>query len=101
PGRRHVVVDPPADILLPGLAPVAPPRVLLGTRVEPPKRVDIAEMVERVRQPRALLRREARILLVAAPIPDVDVLMRHVPVAAKEHFPPRPPELHEAIARAA
>src|SRR5512147_2944689 len=43
--RGDLVVDAPADVLRPGLAPVRPPGVLLGTRVDAPEDVDEPELV--------------------------------------------------------
>src|SRR5688572_8510877 len=84
-GRRgDLVVDAPADILLPGLSPVRPPGVLVRLGVQEPEDVDIAKLVEHLREPRALLRQEAGVLLVALPIPEVDLLVGDVPVAAQD-----------------
>ena len=41
-----MVVQPPADVLGPGLAAIAPPGVLLGVRVEGAKDVDQAALGE-------------------------------------------------------
>src|SRR6516165_10014923 len=38
-GSRDLIVDPPADILRPGLAAIRPPRVLLGPRVDAPEHI--------------------------------------------------------------
>src|SRR4051812_15827891 len=84
--RRDLVVDAPADVLRPGLAAVGPPGVLIGLRVEAAEDVDIAQLVEHARQPGALLRQEARVLLVGLPVAQVDLPVRDVPVAAKDEF---------------
>src|SRR2546423_184108 len=62
--RRHLVVDAPADVLLPGLAAVRPPGVVLRVRIEPAEDVDEADLVEHVREPGALLGGEAGVPLV-------------------------------------
>ena len=54
PRRRDLVVDPPSDVLRPGLAPVRPPRVLVGPGIDAPKHVDETELVEYAREPIAL-----------------------------------------------
>src|SRR6185436_16832069 len=50
--------------------------------------VDEAEFVEHLGQPRAFLRQETGILLVAAPVAKVDRLVRDVPVAAQHDLAP-------------
>src|SRR6266850_3011421 len=84
--RGDLVVDAPADVLRPGLAAVRPPGVLVGLAVDAPENVDEADLVEDVRQPGALLRQEARVLLIRFPVPEVDLLVRDVPVAAQDDF---------------
>src|SRR5712671_5188755 len=85
-GRRDLVVDPPADVLRPALAAVGPPGVLVRLGVDAAEDVDEADLVEHLREPRALLRQEARILLVRAPVAQVYFLVRDVPVAAQNDF---------------
>src|SRR5436190_5905933 len=94
-GRREVVVEPPADVLRPRLAAVAPPGVLLGMRVERAEDVDEAELLEQARHPGALLGQEAAVLAVALPVPEVDLLVRDVDVADDDHLP-LPAELFQA-----
>src|SRR6185295_672979 len=84
--RGDLVVDAPADVLLPGLAAVRPPGVLVGLLVQLAEHIDEAELVEHLRQPGALLGQEARILLVGAPVLQVDFLVRDVPVAAQDEL---------------
>ena len=48
--------------------------------------VDKAHFVEDARQPRALFRQEAGILLVALPVFQVDFMVGDIPVAADDHF---------------
>src|SRR5690242_947049 len=85
-GRRDLVVDAPADVLLPRLAAVRPPCVLLGALVQPPEHVDVAELVEHLAQPGALLRQKAGVLLVGLPVAQVDLPVGDVPVAAQDHL---------------
>src|SRR5258708_2739354 len=82
--RGDLVVDAPADVLRPGLAAVRPPGVLVGLVVDPPENVDEADLVEHAREPGALLGEKARVLLVGAPVPEVDLVVRDVPVAAQD-----------------
>src|SRR5204862_4666673 len=94
-GRRDLVVDAPADVLRPRLPAIRPPRVLPGSRVDTPEHVDEAELVEHVREPRALFRQEAGILLVAAPVAQINRLMSDVPIAAQHDFPAARDELRK------
>src|SRR5215210_6878218 len=87
-GRCDLVVDSPADVFLVCLAAVRPPRVLVGLRIETTEHVDVAELVEHLGEPSALLRQEARVLLVGFPVPEVDLLVRDVPVAAQDELVP-------------
>src|SRR5690349_20425759 len=82
PRRGDLVVDAPADVLLPRLAAVGPPGVLLGSCVDGAEHVDEADLVEHAREPGALLGQETRVLMVRAPVLQVDLLVRDVPVAA-------------------
>src|SRR5438067_7173712 len=81
-----LVVEPPADILGPGLAAIGPPRVLVGLFVQPPEDVDEADLIEHPAEPGALLGQEAGVLLVRAPVAQIDLLVRDVPVAAQDEF---------------
>src|SRR5262249_22961322 len=78
-----------ADILLPRLAAVRPPGVLLRTGIDAAEHVDPADVVEGLREPGALLGKESRVLAVAAPVLEVDLLVRDVPVAAEHELAPR------------
>src|SRR4030095_3160616 len=81
-----LVVDAPAHVVRPRFAPVGPPRVLLRARIDFAEDVDEAQVVEYACQPRAFLRQKAGILLVAAPVLQIDRLMGDVPVAAQDDF---------------
>src|SRR5512135_1641634 len=94
-GRGDLVVDAPADVLRPGLAAVRPPGVLLGLLVQAPEHVDEPDVIEHLGEPGALLGQEAGVLLVRAPVPQVYLLVRDVPVAAQDDFAPAAPELPE------
>ena len=52
------------------------------------KRVPPAEFIEQQVEPGALLGQEARVLLVAAPVLDIDVLVGDVDVAADDPLAP-------------
>src|SRR3954467_1348762 len=80
--RRDLVVDAPAHVLRPGLAAVRPPGVMARPGVQPAEDVDETDLVEHMREPGALLGREARVPLVRAPVGEVDLAVRDVPVAA-------------------
>src|SRR5688572_17846195 len=84
--RGDLVVDAPADVLLPRLAAVRPPRVLIGLVVQLAEHIDETQLVEDARQPCALLGQEAGVLLVGAPVPEIDLPVRDVPVAAQDDF---------------
>src|SRR5438034_2973351 len=86
--RRDLVVDAPAHVLLPGLAAVRPPGVLLRPRVDAAEHVDPAHFVEYVGEPCPFLGEEARVLAVSAPVLKVDFLVRDVPVAADNELAP-------------
>src|SRR5215467_12762975 len=88
PGRRDLVVDAPADVLRPGLAAVRPPGVLPRPRVDAAEHVHPAGVVEGRGEPGALLGQEPRVLAVAAPVLEVDLLVRDVPVAAEHELAP-------------
>src|SRR3954469_25324304 len=84
--RRHLVVDAPPHILRPRLAAIRPPGVMAGVRVELAEHVDEADLVEHMREPGSLFGREARVLLIGAPVRKVDLLVGDVPVAAQDDF---------------
>src|SRR5262249_1674822 len=56
--RRDLVVDAPADVLLPRLAAVRPPGVLPGPRVDAAEHVHPADAIEGLAEPGALLGQE-------------------------------------------
>src|SRR5574341_1563506 len=85
-GRGDLVVDAPAHVLLPRLATIGPPGVLVGLVVQAPEDVDEAQLVEYAREPLALFGQEARVLLIGAPVPQVDLLLRDIPVSAQDEF---------------
>src|SRR5688572_23192824 len=83
PRSGDLVVDAPAHVLGASLAEIRPPRVAIGARVEHAEDVHEAMRLEEPREPLALLVGEAGAAAVGAPVPDVDLLVRHVPVAAE------------------
>src|SRR6267378_3777360 len=85
-GRGELIIDAPSHVLGPGLAAVGPPGVLLRFLVEAAENVHVAELVEHPRKPLALLWQEAGVLLVGAPVLEVDLLVRDIPVAAEYDF---------------
>src|SRR5213075_1125093 len=85
---RDLVVDPPSDVLCPRLPAVRPPRVAIRARINPAEDIDEPELVEHAREPRTLLGQEAGILLIAAPVPEIDLAVRDVPVAAEDDLSP-------------
>jgi hypothetical protein len=84
--RGDLVVDAPADVLRPRLAEVRPPGVSIRPRVEDAEDVHEAVRLEDVRQPLALLVGEPGAAPIGAPVPEVDLLVRHVPVAAEHEL---------------
>jgi hypothetical protein len=88
--RGDLVVDAPPDILSPGLAAIRPPGIGLagGFRIEVAVGVDVADLLENLRHPGALLRQEAGIFLVAFPVLEVDFLVRDVPITTDHDFAP-------------
>src|SRR5258708_14071984 len=82
----NLVVDAPAHVLRVSLPAVGPPRVMARLTVQAPKHIDEADLVEDMREPGALLGREARVLPVRAPVREVDLLLGDVPVPAQDDF---------------
>lgn len=83
-GGSDLVVDAPAHVLGPGLAAVAPPGVLLGAGVQLAEDVNEADVIQEAAEPLALFGQEAGVLLVGAPVLQVDFLVGDVPVAAQD-----------------
>src|SRR3954470_7742969 len=81
-----LVIDAPAYVLRVSLPAVRPPRVMAGLRVQAPEHIDEADLIEDMREPGALFGGEAGVLLVRAPVGEVDLLVRDVPVAAQDDF---------------
>src|SRR5712671_2379329 len=81
---RDLVVDPPADVLRPALAAVGPPGVLVRLGVDAAEHIDETQLVEHLGEPGALLGQKARILLVRAPVLEIDLLVCDVPVPAQD-----------------
>src|SRR5438093_3793081 len=92
---RDLVVDAPTDVLCPRLAAVRPPGVMSGLLIDAAENVDEAQFVEDPRQPGPLLGQEAGVLLVAAPVLEVNRLMRDVPVAAENDLALLPAQLQQ------
>src|SRR5579871_6055 len=90
--RRDLVVDAPADVLDPRSAARRPPRVLLGARIHMAEGVDEAHAPEQLVKPGAFLRQEAGVLLVGAPVLQVDLFVGDVPVAAQHVVAPAAPQ---------
>src|SRR6185503_17151901 len=81
--RRDLVIDAPTHVLGPGLAAIRPPRVLVRPAIDAAEYIHPSELVENAREPRPFLREKPRILPIAAPVLEIDFLMRDVPVAAQ------------------
>src|SRR3981081_3553627 len=100
PGGVDLLCDAPADVLRPGLPAIRPPGVLVGLLVEAPENVDKAQLAEHPGEPGALLRQEAGVLLVRPPVPQVDLLVRDIPVAAQDDLAAALPQLHQVLEEA-
>ena len=89
---RQVVVQPPADVVGIRLPPVAPPGVggVGGVGVQVAVDVDEATAVfrgvQQLGHPGALFGGEAAVFLVAAPVLQIDLLVRDIEVAAQNEF---------------
>src|SRR5690625_3782663 len=79
PRRRHMVVDAPSDVVVPGAAAIRPPGELVRIRVDAAKHIHQPEFVEYLVHPRALVRQKARILAVVLPVLEIDFLVRDIP----------------------
>src|SRR5258706_9914272 len=101
---RNLVVDAPAHVLRPRLAAIRPPGVLPRPRVHAAEHVHPADFVEGLRQPGALLGEESGVLAISAPVLEIDLLVRDVPVPAQDEFAaPRlevPQHRHEFVEKA-
>ena len=86
PRRRELVIEPPSDIVGARLSAIRPPRIMHGFRADQlTKSVVIACGQKRI-EPRALFGQEAAVLLIAAPVFEINLLMGDVKVAAKHQF---------------
>src|SRR6266850_5091314 len=83
-----LIVDAPADVLRPGRPGIGPPRVLIGLLVDDTKCVNVARGSDQLIEPGALLGQETRVLLVRAPVAEIDLLVRDLPVAAQNVVAP-------------
>lgn len=87
PGRGEQVVDPPPGVVVEGPPAVAPPRVRpVDARV--PFAHHVAPAVfEQLREPLPLVRQETGVAPVPAPVAQVQLGGRDVPVPADDHLP--------------
>src|SRR5262245_36323577 len=92
-----LIVDTPADVLLPRPTTIRPPRILIGRLVHHPKGIDESGGAEYLVHPRPLLRQKPGILLIRAPIPQIDRLVGDVPVTADDVVAPARRELLETL----
>src|SRR5258708_8179935 len=90
-----MVVDAPADVLLPGLATIRPPGVLPRPWIDFAEHVHPADPGESLGEPGTFLGEESRVLAVSAPVLEVDLLVRDVPVAAQDELPAARPEIFQ------
>jgi len=86
-GRHQLVVDTPSNVMFTRPPAVRPPGILVGSIIDGSEGVDETDLVDDVIHPGALLRRKTRILLIAAPIFNVDDLVSDVDVAADDMGP--------------
>ena len=82
---KHKVVESPADVFLAWVAHIAPVSVLIDERrIEVSKRVNIS-IGEQSSEAVALLLREASTLAIRLGILQIDLVVRHVQVAAPDY----------------
>ena len=90
--RSQVVIQPPPDVINVGLPSVAPPGVggVGGVGVQVAVDIDQATAVfrgvQQLGHPGALFGQKAAVLLVAAPVLQIDLLVRDIEVAAQNEF---------------
>ena len=92
-----MIIDAPTDILGARLPSLAPPRVLLGSRVDKTENIAPSMILEKIRQPLTLLGEEARIFDVPLPVLEVNLLVSNVHVAAKNDASARGFELVQVL----
>ena len=87
-----MVIQAPAHVLGIRLTPVAPPGVgrVRGGRLEAAVNVDHLPVFQQLGHPVALLREKAAVLLVAAPVLQVNLLVGDIHIAAQDEFALRP-----------
>src|SRR5210317_1468627 len=90
--RDDLVIDTPTYILVPGLAPVRPPGILLLALINDAKCIDEADSIEKIAQPGAFLGQKSGILLVRSPVFQVNILMRNIPVTTYNELPAFTPQ---------
>src|SRR6056297_534373 len=78
----HLIVQPPPHVLFPGPAAVGPPCVLVRARVDLAEGIVQSYRAEHLVHPGPLFGQEPGVLAVGPPVPEVDFLVRDVPVAA-------------------
>src|SRR5580700_1490402 len=89
---HDLVVDAPADVVGARLSAVGPPGVQLRLRSHLAERIHVASRTEQLVHPGALLGQETGVLLVGAPVAQVDRLVGDVPVTAEDVVTPPPLE---------
>src|SRR5580658_5159176 len=82
-GAQDLVVDAPPDIVRPRIAAIGPPGVFLGLWLDLTIGIDEAHLIEQMIEPGALLGKEAGVLLIRAPVLQIDLPVRNVPVTAE------------------
>src|SRR5215813_9193988 len=84
--RREVIIQSPTDVVLPRPAAIRPPRIMNGFGADQLAKGVVKPDAQEGVQPGALFWQKAAVLLVAAPIFQIDLLMRDVEVSAKYQF---------------
>ena len=95
--RRQLVVEPPADVLRPGLPAIRPPGVAIIGCGGIELAIDIAPAAfgKHLAEPGALFGQETGVFLVRFPVFQVEFLVGDIPVAADDDLAPAGGEFAE------
>lgn len=97
PFGDNLVIQAPADVLVPGAAAVRPPRILIGFSVDGAERVNVAVLAKHLIEPRALFGQKTGVLFVRFPVLKVDFLVRNIPVAAENYLGALAPKFFQVL----